>query len=219
MTESLLQEYKAYYAARANRYADNPDYVNTYRAEMKLSDAMQSCAVLDEFKTKIGNLNDLCAVSLMKDEMILEKKFFEKHQESIRVKASEKILENIDALSEVMALISMVNEVMNKNMIEISIDEAHRQLMYDWDLIDEAHIYANAVVPDNYKNKMQQLSGDLKKSVKENLAKLTENMHAWQADWKIKPELNLEYRHRRLIPFNGDIIKDQIEKYRNILNS
>lgn len=37
----LLQEYKDYYRVRADRYAKNNNYKNSYEAEKNLSEAMQ----------------------------------------------------------------------------------------------------------------------------------------------------------------------------------
>jgi len=123
MSNDLLQEYKAYYAIRAAKFEDNPNYKNSFEAEKNLSDAMQSCNTLEEFKDKIGNKNELCAVALVKDEALIEKTFFEKHKEEVRKLGPERILNKAGSFNNVMDLISMVNEEMNKNSIEISMKQ------------------------------------------------------------------------------------------------
>jgi len=145
----FLQEYKDYYSVRAEKYAENPNYQNTYNAEKALSDAMQSCAVLEEFRDKIGNLNELCGVALIKDEYLMENAHFTKHKETVRVKASEQVLQKTDSITEIMELMSAVTEIENANSIKISMDESHREFQSDWDQLDEITIYENAVVPDN----------------------------------------------------------------------
>ena len=62
MSASLLDEYKAYYSVKAERYADSPNYKHSDKAEKTLSEAMQSCSELSDFKEKMGNLNEKCAV-------------------------------------------------------------------------------------------------------------------------------------------------------------
>lgn len=214
----ILEEYKAYYSVRAEKYQDNSKYENSYIAERNLSDAMQSCNALEEFKDKIGNLNELCAMALVKDESLIEKAFFEKHQETVRIKASEKILEKADACKDVLELSSMVVEVENANSIQISMDESHREFQGDWNLLDNITIYENAIVPDKYKNDMMDSAQDSRDSIIKGVKSLEENNHEWQADWRLIPDMNLEHRHRRLIPYSNEHIQEQLAKYKSIIN-
>jgi len=216
--DNLLEEYKAYYAARAEKFADNPNYKFSYEAEKNLSNAMQSCSTLEEFKQKVGNLNELCATALIKDEAIIEKDFYEKYQEFIRKLAPERIFAKADNFDNVMDLISMVTEETNKNSIEISMDEANQQMIYDWDLLDDVEVYENAEVPDKYKQDMQKNVQEFKQSIIRNVEDLEKNNESWQAGWRLSPDLVLEHRHRRLLPFNDGHINEQLAKYKSIIN-
>ncbi len=218
MSDNLLNEYKEYYAVRAARYEGNPNYPHSYEAEKKLSDAMQSCSTLEEFKDKIGNLNELCAIALVKDESLMEKAKFEKYKEVIRVKASIEILEKADSCKEALDLAQMVTEVTNKNSIEISMDEAHRQFQSDWDLHDNYLIYSNAEVPGKYTERMKKSAEDSVTAMKRNVEKLEENNSEWQSGWRLKPEVNMEYRHRRLLPYKDEHIQEKIAAYKSIIN-
>ncbi|MBU0489530.1 MAG: hypothetical protein KKD31_16425, partial [Bacteroidetes bacterium] len=130
MSDSLLQEYKDYYRVRAERYANNPNYKHSYEAEQTLSGAMQSCNELIEFKDKMGNLNEKCANALIKDKYIMDQAFFNEMLETVRVLASNRILEKVDNYEKVLDLITMVTDEENTNSIEISMDEAHRELVH-----------------------------------------------------------------------------------------
>lgn len=218
MSDSILNDYKAYYKAKAERYAGNENYINSYNAEMRLSEAMQSCNELEEFRSKIGNLNDQCSIALVKDESILEQKHYIKHQEIFRVKASQRVLEKIDSCSTSLDIATMVVEETNKTSVEISMDEAHREFISDWDMIDEISVYEKAVVPDNYKSKMMEIAADIKKSLNESVISLEKNNHEWQSNWKLVPDMNLEHRHLRLIPFSDEHIREQLSKYKSIIN-
>ena len=55
MADNIFEEYKAYYRTRAERFANNPNYKNSYEAEKNLADAFLSCTEMEEFRTKIGN--------------------------------------------------------------------------------------------------------------------------------------------------------------------
>ncbi len=218
MSNQLLDEYKLYYSVRAEKYSNNPNYQNSYEAEKKLSDAMQSCSELEEFKTKIGDLNEKCATALIKDESIMEKNHFLKHKEIVRAKASERILDQIDGIKNVMDAITLVSEENNKNSIEIISDENHRSFQSEWKHIDEIRIYKNAVVPDEYKEYMQTSVSDMRQSMVKRNEDLEKETQDWQSGWKNKPEINTEHRHRRLIPYEDEHMNEQITFYKSIIN-
>lgn len=219
MSDPLWEEYQAYYRTRAERYAENPRYANTYRAEKNLSDLVQSCEEPQDFKDRLGNLNELCANALIKDECLMEKSHFEKHQEHIRIQSAVTILEKVDDFTQVMDLITMVTNVIQQNGIAVSLDEANRQFIYDWDYIDRAEIYAKAEVPDKYKSDMQESAAQMRRAIAESVRNLTADLQHWHQGWKINPEVNMEYRHRRLLPFTDDQIREQLAKFNAIINT
>lgn len=218
MSDDLLSEYKAYYAVRAEKYAGNPNYAFSYEAEKKLSQAMQICNKLEEFKDTIGDLNERCANALIKDDAIMEREHFKKHKEDIRIKASIEILEKADEQKVVMDLITMVNKVMNKNMLEITEDEAQRQLFYDWDAINMEEIMSHAEVPDKYKQGMQDSAKWYRDYVKDNAQRLVQEIRKFAPDWTLKPDIILAHRHRRLSPFSDEHILEQLAKYKSMIN-
>ncbi|PKP21321.1 MAG: hypothetical protein CVU05_07005 [Bacteroidetes bacterium HGW-Bacteroidetes-21] len=218
MSDQILEDYKAYYSTRVERFAGNANYANSYEAEKQMSNAMQSCNVLEDFKENAVSLSNACTIALVKDENLMEKKHFEKHQEIVRVKASERILSKIDACATSMDVATMAVEETNKTSMEISMDEAHRQFNYDWDQIDKVIIYENAVVPEKYKQDMMNSAQDIKNSMIEGVDTIEKNNHEWQAGWRLAPEKNLEHRHVRLLPFSTAHITEQIALYKSIIN-
>jgi hypothetical protein len=218
MSDNLFDEYKDYYRTRAERYADNPNYRNSYEAEKNLRDAFISCTVMDEFRTKVGDHNYKCAAALIKDKFLMEQAFYKELEEIIRIKASEKILSKIVDISDVTRLSTMVSEELNKNSIEISMDEANRQFHYDWGLTDNVEIYENAVVPDEYKPYMSESVNSFKESINDNLTRLEENNSHWQKGWKLTPDIITEHRHRQLLPYEDEHVAEQLKKYKSITN-
>jgi hypothetical protein len=213
-----LQEYKEYYAVRAQRYANNEKYRNSYEAEKKLSDAMQSCSTLDEFKTKMGNLNQLCAVALVKDQNLMENAFYNEYKEIVRAAVSERILEKVDQYQEVMDLIQMTNAEETRGMREISCDEANRIFHYLWKMLDMYEVYSMAVVPSNYQNSMQEGAEEYKNSVTQGAVSTQEQMVHWDPNFKLNPDIVMEHRHRRLLPFTDEHIVEQLQKFKKITN-
>ena len=164
-------------------------------------------------------MNELCANALIKDESLMEKAHFEKHQEHIRIQSAVTILEKVDDFTQVMDLITMVTNVIQQNGIAISLDEANRQFIYDWEYIDRAEIYAKAEVPDKYKSDMQESAAQMRQAIAESVRTLTADLQHWNQGWKINPAVNLEYRHRRLLPFTDDQIREQLAKFNAIINA
>ncbi len=218
MDDNILEEYKLYYAARSEKYKNSLAYANSYEAEKRLSDAIQACSSLEDFTNDAVNLGKACAIALVKDESLLEKKYYEKHQETFRVKASERTIEKIGTCETVIDVSTMVSEENNKTSVAVSMDDSHRKFVEDWNQIDEITIYENAVVPDKYKNYMMAMAADLRKSLIEGVIMLEENNEPWQPGWKLIPEKNLEYRHLRLLPFSKTHVEEQIAKYKSIIN-
>lgn len=218
MSNNILEEYKLYYAARSEKYKNNSAYANSYEAEKRLSDAMQTCSSLEDFKDDAVKLGKACAIALVKDENLLEKKYCEKHQEIFKVKASEQILEKIDSCETLLDISTIVAEENNKTSVEVSMDDSHRKIIDDWNQIDEIEIYENAVVPDKYKSHMMEVAADTRKSLIEGVIMLEEKNEPWQSGWKLIPEKALEYRHLRLLPFSKTHVEEQIAKYKSIIN-
>lgn len=218
MSDNLLEEYKAYYSTRAERFEGNPKYPKSYAAEKKMADIMNSCSTLEEFKEKIGNNNELCAVALIQDEFKIEKEFFEKHQEIIRKLGPERVLEKSVNIDNSMDLVGMITEELNKNSIEISMDEAHRQLYWDWKYVDFVEIYENAEVPEKYKQDMMQSAADYREILNRSVIGLEENNQAWETGWKLQPDKIMEARHKRLLPYKDEHIMEQLLKYKSIVN-
>lgn len=218
MEPNYLQAYKDYYRVRAERFANNSNYKHSFEAESNLSAAMQSCNELIEFKDEIGNLNELCANALVKDEHLMENAFYQKHEENVRVLASKRILDKIDQCANVTEVITLVMEEMNKNSLEISMDETHREFQGDWFLMDRAEIYENAEVPSNYKTEFQASANEIKSKLKISSEETENEARKFQPDFLMKPELNLEHRHRRLIPYSDENLQEQLAKYKSLIN-
>ena len=219
MTDSLFDDYKAYYAVRAEKYAGNQNYSNYYVAEKRLSDAIHSCSELGEFKDKMGDLNERCATALSMDKFIMEQKHFEKHQETVRILLSNRILEKIDLCNNTNDLFTMIGEESNKSAVEVSMDEANQFFVDNWEYLDLIEVYLNAEVPEKYKADMNRWANDLREGILEGARSTEENNQHWEEGWKLNPEIIAEYRHRRLLPYTDEQIQVQIERFKEIINS
>jgi hypothetical protein len=179
---------------------------------------MQSCNQLEEFKQKMGNLNQLCAVALVKDQNLMENAFFNEYKEIVRAAVSERILGKVDQYEEVMDLIKMTNEEETRGMREISCDEANRIFHHLWKMLDLYEVYSMAVVPSSYQSKMQEGAQEYKSSITKGVESTHEQMVHWDPNFKLNPDIVTEHRHRRLLPFKDEHIAEQLQKFKQIIN-
>lgn len=206
----FLKDYKAYYAARAKRFEGDKDYPNMEKAEADLNKAMQSCNELVEFKDRLGNLNELCAVALIKDQYKIRLDHYLEIKEVIRALGPQRIIEKADGHNNVMDLITMVTGEENINMIEITLDDASALKSY-WFMLERIEEYERAEVPDKWKKDHQESADDNKKSICEGLALMETEYSKWKEGWKFNPLLVSEERHRRNLSYPEEEIEKKIE--------
>jgi hypothetical protein len=139
-------------------------------------------------------------------------------QEDVRILGPERILERVDQMETALDIAQMVVEESNKNSIEISMDESHRELLYAWKQLDDIEIYTNAEVPSKYKEKMKDIVEEAKESLRKTVERLEKNHAEWQQGWKLRPEMIMEHRHIRLFPYKMEDIEEQLQKYKSIIN-
>jgi hypothetical protein len=214
---NILEEYKAYYNVRVQRFENNPKYKHSYEAEKALNDLVQSCSDLSEIKDQMPDLSENCATALVKDEYLLEQLKFTEFKETVRILAINRVLEKADNFTKTLDLVGMIIEEENKGSIEISMDEANREFHHSWKTLDNIEIYANAEVPDKYKSYMQEGVQDYKQNLIDSVKYLEENNDSWQAGWKLTPQIITEYRHRRLLCYTDEHVNEQLKKYRAIV--
>lgn len=216
--EYNLQEYKEYYRVRAERYADNPNYKNSYQAEKALNDLMQSANDFESIKTQMLSLSHKCVMALSKDKYIMEEAFFTELQEDVRVKISKNVLEKIDNYDkDVNELIDFVNTTEEKGMREVVEDESCRVFHDVWWQIDDVIIYENAVVPDKYKADLQEWAQQTRESIIDSVENKIEYNKYFNSNWEYNPDLIWEHRHRRLLTYSDENVAEQLTKYKQII--
>ena len=225
MADKQLEEYRAYYDARAERYANNPKQRHSYDAECKMRDLFYKYDSLDEIKEHFGSLNIECAFAKWLDQYEMESEYYESVQDPIRKKYADTILSEIEKYPKtelsnqsIIDMSSKINEVTNRNNDEVYYDETcGKALLEEWKDIDEIAVYENAVVPQKYKGEMQRIANDIRNEIRERKALHEEKLEAWTKGKHIDPELVKEPRYRRQLPFSDNDIEIQLKKYKEII--
>lgn len=217
--DKLLEDYKSYYASRAKRYAGNPIFKRSADAEKKLSDAMQSCNVLEEFKDKMGNLNDICSTAMLLDQSEYRGRIFNELKETVRAKGNTDAAEKCASITNTMELVRTSSVIFLENAKEIGSDTGTVTFFKgSLFILERIDVYENAKVPDNYKNDMQRMAkeeaADLKKSLLSSLENYRKTHPAFNFDW----DGLWEHRHRKLIAIPDEMLTKRINQIKNILN-
>lgn len=209
-----LEEYKAYYLLRVKRYEGNPDYQRSYEAGKAMYDAIASCSKLEDFQEKLGNLNEKVAVAVIMDEYSIRLRHYEDIKETVRAEGCRQILEKASAINNVAELITMINDEEGKTSLAITADSI--KPFDDFLYLENLEIYSTAIVPDKYRNRYSQFAEKEKQSLREAYLEAEKNLNTWQPGWKFDYERIEEDRHRRLLPYPDDVIKNQIELTKQI---
>ena len=217
--DKLFEDYKAYYLTRSKRYAGNPNLKRSAAAEKALSDALQSCSKLEEFKDKMGNKNELCATALTLDQAEYRMRVFTELKETVRAKGEAQILKVCEPIENVTQLIQTSVDIMLENSKEISEDTMavgfFKGVIFQLERIDA---YDQAEVPAEYQSKMKQWAEDERKSIRDGHKSHVEETRKFHPNYTFKTELLWEHRHRRLIPLPDDVLTKRINQLNNILN-
>ena len=217
MADQRLEEYRAYYDARAERYANNPYKKHSYEAEKRLRDLFYQYDTIEEIGAHLGTLNIDCAFAVWRDQYNMESQYYGSIQEPVRKKGADQILAELDRHSDITDMSTKINELTNKNSVEISSDsESGKTLLECWKQLDEIDVYSSAEVPDEYRNYMERVVSDNKRAIRETIENSEETMKEWVNGWRLKPEIALEYRYRHLIPFSDDEVERHLQLLKEI---
>lgn len=215
--DQLLEDYKAYYKARMDRYEGNPLFTNSYQTEKALSDAMNSCKELIEFKDKIGDLNIKNAIAMVKDKAAARFKHYSDLKEEVRALEPKFQLERIDVAKTDMDVVEIASNASHEAMILITVD-----LMVDHfysDIIprlETIEVLRNMEEADKYREELQYSINEELTALKEGVKDLEDNAQSWQQGWRFNPDLVWEFRHRRKIPLPDTVIEKRLNEYKNL---
>lgn len=225
MADKRMEEYRAYYDARAERYANNPKKKHSYDAESKLRDLMYKYDSFEEIKNNLGSLNIDCAFGKWLDQYEMESEYYGEVQDPVRKKCADEILAKLQKYptegrsnSSVIDMSGVITELTNKNNNEIYYDEAGgKALLDEWNHIDEINVYNNAVVPQRYKREMQKTAKNIQKEMFDRVKNNEKYLKTWSKGRPANPDLVKESRYRRLLPYNDAEIESHLNQYKELI--
>lgn len=206
--QDYLKHYQEYYRLRMLRYEGNQDYINSYNSEKAIYEAILSCTTLEEFKTKLGNLNEKNAIALVIDQYTIRLRHYEAMQETIKADSCKKILEKIKTVNNVSGLMALVQEE-EKNLMQNMTADAI-QPFDDFLYLENLQIWNEADVPEKYKASYKRYADAEKVAMKERYQQQAKAIRDFVPDWTFSFNRVHESRHRRLLPYPDEVIQQNI---------
>lgn len=209
--DTLLEDYKAYYKARMDRYENDPNFTHSYQSEKALFEAMNSCSELAEFKDKIGDLNIKNAIALVKDQESARLKHYHEYQEDIRALGPKWILEKIDGAADANAVVTISSELEQKASIEITLDGFIDVVYQDLiPLLETLEVTEKAEIPAKYESDRQEQVAEIRQQISERIKDTNQQAQNWNPNWSLNLELVWEHRHRKKIPLNDAVLRQRL---------
>ncbi len=219
MSDQRLDEYRRYYDARTERYANNPHRYHSYEAEKRLRDLFYRYDTLEEIRDNLGTLNIDCAFAAWRDQYEMESQYYGSVDEPIRKKGADEVLSQLDLHTDITEMSSAITDITNRNSMEISTSDASgHALMEAWQQLDAITVLITAEVPEEYGRDMHERAEELRRHVRETVQSTEETMRAWVPAWRLKPETALEPRYRRLLPFSDEEVTKHLQQFKAIIN-
>lgn len=215
--DAILKDYIAYYKVRTQRYEGDKMYAYSYKTEKALYDCVCSVQSMEALQQKSDELSKLSVengVALAKDDATCRLQFYKKEKEDIYAKGQQELLNKVNAVSDAYSIATIVNEVMAKNGIEITVDTLWPAYFFTKiDLLEKIEIYQKAIVPDEWKAEIQKLEKDYVKSLQDQAKLFLKSIRNYKPDWKWNYEILWEHRHRKKIPLPDNMLKQRIVEH------
>ncbi len=216
--DTILKDYIQYYKVRMQRYEGDKMVAHSYQTEKALYDAIASVSSMEELQqnktAEFGRLSVENGVALSKDGAACRLEFYKKEKEDIYAKGEQALLDKVTTATDAYSITTIVNEVMAKNSIEISVDTMWPMTFFSMiDVLEKIEICQKAIVPDTWKTDMQQLEKDYIQSLQTQMQSFLKSIRHYRSDWKVNYEILWEYRHRKKSPLSDAILKQRIAEH------
>lgn len=218
--DTLLEDYKAYYKARAERYKDDPNYPHSFSSEKALSATMDSCSELIEFRDKLGDLNIKNAIALVKDQETARLNHYQELEEFVRAQAPAQILAEIDRATNENEVVKIVSEIEQRVSVAISLDGFVDVVYGDLiPLVINREVYQKAQVPEKYQQDFDTEVSNLASKIRTRYAEINAEGQQWDPSWKLHLDLAWESRHRRKIPLPDDVLENYLQTIKTLCHA
>lgn len=220
-SEQLLSDYKHYYKVRMMRYQNDPLYTHSYKAESTMYQLFADANSMEELMSQQQNgieLSNKVAIALMKDIAQMELDWCKKHQETIKILAPQRVLEEIDKCTTIADTVQLTIDIEMSILEKVAIDRLTAETVFK--VINQLiKIEENSNLTfnrDEYKESTEMLLKKLKENIIFILKELNENASLRLPDWSFDAFIIKEHRHKKGIIYSEKHIDEKCAEINKI---
>ena len=211
--EQRLADYRTYYRARAARYAANPSYPETARAEAALADAVDAATSLADLLQSAGTLALACGKALATDQANVRLALYRRTADDVRAQAPAEVLASITAVGDAAALASLTGGAEQRAGQAITADEITRLWSMSLTTLENVEVWQQARVPQRWRAELDRYASDAIRGEREVWTQVVAEARQHQADWRFDADVARAPRHRRLVPVPDDAFEARLTEH------
>ncbi|MEO7311880.1 MAG: hypothetical protein ABIX01_15855 [Chitinophagaceae bacterium] len=221
--DAILEDYKAYYQRRMQRYEGDPLFAQSYLSEKALYDCMADAVSMDDLmQTKAASFRDLSVrngVALVTDQATCRLQFYYAEKETIKAKGQQNILDKIQATTEAMQIVSVVSDIQTRNDTEVLTDTLWPTHFFTTAIgcLENVEVAQKAIAPASYITELQKEEAMTRKSFAEITAMFLTAIRNYAPGWQFDYDLLWQHRHRKKCPLNDAVLKQRIDEHRALV--
>lgn len=211
------KEYTGYYEARVKKAEQNSLYPNLAAAEKELYKAISTAKDLEEFAKCVekNKLELKCAIAKVKDQETALSNYYLSIQEEVRAKSSLEVLSKLEDVQSIDELTTMVSEVHNKWLTQISADETIIPEFWNvFSMLENIEETKKAKVPSMWKTERKEFVRKTIADGTQSWSNFLNDQKKFKPDYKYNHKLIWADRHRRKIPLSDKVVKRRIENHK-----
>jgi hypothetical protein len=212
-----LNEYRAYYRARAERYAANPLYPESAAAEKAMSEAIDAATSFEDFRAKAIELSMAMGHALARDQARARLAVYEETAETVRAQGPAEVIAGIDQATDAPALASLLSAIEQRTQIAVTVDELHRIWSMSLVALENVEMWQTAEVPDKWRRDLEKFASDALKSEREVWQQIVKEGQQHQPGWTFDPAVASAERHRRRVPVADEVFAQRLSEHGSLV--
>jgi hypothetical protein len=216
--EQRLAEYRAYYRARAARFAANPLYPATAAAEAALADAVEAARSMADLQAGVvgGELALACGRALARDQASARAALYARTAETVRAQGPAEVLAGIDAVGDAAALASLAGGAEQRAAQAVTVDELTRLWTLSLAALENIEVWQTARVPSRWTGELHGYGTDAARAERDAWARVVAEAQAHQPGWRLDDGVARAARHRRLVPVPDGAFERRLAQHRAV---
>ncbi len=217
--QARLDEYRAYYRARAARFAAQSEYPEVAAAEARLAEAVEQATSMADLQQRVlsGGLALECGKGLARDQATARAALFARTQEDVRAQGPAEILAGLDAVTDAAALASLGSNAEQRAGHAVTVDELIRLWSLQLTALENLETWRTARVPARWRAELDAQVDETVAQERQVWGEIVSSAAQQQPGWRLDDQTAHAPRHRRLVPIPDEAFTARLAEHRTIV--